>query len=102
MPLQRQTQIAPRDAEAVVGNPDQGLAAIRDGNPDPACPGIDGVLHQFLHGGRRAFDHFARRDAVGGRLRQAPDSRRFTHHVAVVAVHATKHSMAMCDSGSDQ
>jgi hypothetical protein len=64
-----------RHAAAVIGHPDQRLAAIGIIHRDPPRPGIQRVLHQFLDRRGRAFHHLARRDAVDRGLVQLPDHR---------------------------
>ena len=80
-------------------NPNQGLAAIGNGDLDPLGARIDRVLDQFLHRGGRPLDHLARRNTVGGGLGKTPNSCWFTHHVAVLIIHDTKPSMTADDSG---
>ena len=42
----------------------QALAAQLDGHGNARGVGVDGVLDEFLHHARRAFDHFASRNLV--------------------------------------
>ena len=62
--LDREFQILGRHAPAVVDDADQAAPARLDGDLDGGRARIDGVLDQFLHGGRRTLDDLARSDAV--------------------------------------
>ena len=62
--LDREHEIIARHAGAVIADADQPAAAAVGQNLDAGRPGIEGVLHQFLHDARRPFDHLARGDAV--------------------------------------
>ena len=64
----RQRQILRPHADAVVRNTDQALAAAAESDVDLPCPGINGVLDEFLHHARRTLDHLAGGDAVDGSL----------------------------------
>jgi hypothetical protein len=64
MARQRQWQIAGGHAAAIIGHPDQGLAAICDLDGYPLCTGINGVFNQFLDRRGRAFHHLASGDPV--------------------------------------
>ena len=77
MRLEREQQVLGRHAEAVVGDPDQVLAAPFDRQVDPRGPGVDRVFQQLLDDARRPLDDFARRDLVDdGRRQLADDSHR--------------------------
>ena len=52
-------------AATVIGDLDQGFAAVLALHGDPFGTGIDRVLDQFLDNGGRALDHLAGGDAVG-------------------------------------
>ncbi len=73
-------EIAMAHAAAVVGDADPPSSAAIGEDIDPAGPGVDGVLHQFLDHARRTLDHFAGGDAVDdlfGKLADGhSDSRR--------------------------
>ncbi len=64
MALDREIEIFRAHAGAIVGDADQAPAARLDDDLDAACAGIERILDQFLHGGRRTLDDLARRDAV--------------------------------------
>jgi hypothetical protein len=81
MTLDRQRQFLGRDAAAVVADADQAHAAVFQIDVDPPGAGIDGVLDQFLHHRRRAFDDFAGSDLVDEGVGQLADR----HVVAVAA-----------------
>ena len=53
------------NAAAVVGDPDQGHAPVLDLHRQLVRSGVDGVLHQLLHHGGGALDHFTGCDQVG-------------------------------------
>ena len=60
--LQGEPQLFLWDPAAVVGHEDALQAPALDADLDRGGPCVDGVLHQFLHDGRRPLDHFARGD----------------------------------------
>ena len=64
MALDRQRQIGPRHALAVVGDADETAAAAVGEHVDAARAGIERVLDQFLDHARRTLDHLAGGDAV--------------------------------------
>ena len=80
--LDRQRQLVGSHAAAVIGDRDQRLAAILEGDLDAVGAGIDRVLDQFLDRRRRALDDLARGDAVDENGRQLADR----HQVAVYAM----------------
>ena len=90
---QCQRQISSHHAVAIIGHPDQGLAAIGIGNIDPPRPGIQRVFDEFLDGGRGPLHHFARRNTVDRRLIQLADGGRVLRYIAGFGVHATSSSM---------
>ena len=53
------------DAAAVVGDPDQGHAAVLDLHRHRGGGGVDGVFHEFLDHRRGPLHHFAGGDQVG-------------------------------------
>jgi hypothetical protein len=71
MAFNRQIELVLIHAFAIIADADQGPAAIAKGDVDPARPGIDGILGQFLDDARRALDHLARGDAVGDAFRKS-------------------------------
>ncbi len=73
MALHRQGQLLGRHAEPVIHHLDQIAPAILQGDVDAPGAGIDGVLHQLLHGRGRALDHLAGGDAVDDIGRQESD-----------------------------
>ena len=98
VPRQRQRQVGGRHAAAIVGHPDQPLAAPRDRHFDAARPRVERVFHQLLDRRRRTLDHLSRRDAVGGSLVQLADDRA---DMGVMAGHAATCSMADCSLARD-
>ena len=71
MPQEGGGQLVRRDAAAVVGDPDQGHAAVLQFYHHRRRAGVDGVFDQFLYHAGGAFDHLAGRDQirnVGGEL----------------------------------
>jgi hypothetical protein len=64
MALDRERQVLGCHANAIVRNADQALSATPEGHVDLAGASVYGILDEFLHHARRAFDHLARRDAV--------------------------------------
>jgi hypothetical protein len=64
MALHRQGQLLGRHAETVIHHLDQIAPAIPEGDIDAPGAGVDGILHQLLHGRGRALDHLAGGDAV--------------------------------------
>ena len=75
MARQRQRQVGPGHAAAIVRDPDQRLAAPRDVHCNPPGTGVQCVFNQFLDRTRRPFHHLARRDAVHRALVKLPDHR---------------------------
>src|SRR6478736_4679739 len=57
--------ILPPHPVAVVAHLDEGLSPLLQFDTHVSGPGVDRVLHQFLHHRRRTFDHFACGDLVG-------------------------------------
>ena len=64
MPFDAEREIARAHADAIVDHPDQPPAAGLHCDIDPSRSRVERVLDEFLHGGGRPFDHFARSDAV--------------------------------------
>ena len=64
MARQCQRQFVSRHAKPIVGDTDQGLAAFGNTNVYTPRPGVQCVFNQFLDGGCRSFDHFARSNAI--------------------------------------
>ena len=62
--LDGQIEVVGAHARAVVDDPDQPPSAAFQHDFDTGRTGIERVLDEFLHGGRRALDHLARSDAV--------------------------------------
>jgi hypothetical protein len=65
MPLERSASVLALHPFAVVFNPHPPLAAELDMDRNPARAGVDGVLDQLFHDGRRALDDFASGNLVG-------------------------------------
>ena len=63
--LERESGIRLRHALAVVDDLDGRASGINDDHMDGRRPGINGVLHQFLHHRGRALDHLTSRYLVG-------------------------------------
>ena len=87
---QSERQIVSPHPAAVIGHPDQRLAAIGIGNLDPPRPGIQRVFDQLLHGRGRTFDHLTRSDAVDGGLIQLPYDRPIRQDIGAFGVHPTR------------
>ena len=64
MPRDGQRQIRRRHAAAVIGDPDQHLAAAGIVHDHPPRARIERIFHQFLHRRRRTLHHFTRGNAV--------------------------------------
>ncbi len=62
-----------RNPRTIVGDPDQVLASAGGDDFDPSRPGIDGILDEFLHHARGAFDNFTRGDLVDDGLSELFD-----------------------------
>ena len=100
---QGQGQIVRSHTAAIILDPDQGFAAIRDVNFDPARARINGVFNELFDRGRRAFDNFARRDTVDRAIVELPNdragrTRAFLAYVGLWRVHTTIGSMLTPDS----
>ena len=54
-----------RNAAAVIGHADIGLAAVLNLHNNRGSTGIQSVFHQFFYDGNRPLDHLTRRDFVG-------------------------------------
>ena len=91
VPRQRHRQVGRAHSVAVVGDPDQGLAAARVIHRDPARARVERVLNQLLDRGGRALDHLAGGDAVHRALVQRADRGR---RLSVRRVHAATPSSA--------
>ena len=92
MPLERQRELAGRDAVAVVLDPDQPPAAVGVGDVDPPRPGVERVLDQLLHRRGRALDHLARGDPVRRRRVELADRPARIAHVGYKRNHAPRSS----------
>ena len=57
-----------RNAAAVIGHADIGLAAMLDFHDNRGSTGVKRVFHQFLDDGDRTLNHLTRRDFVGDRF----------------------------------
>ena len=68
--LEGEEGVFARHAAAVVAHGDEVSPAGDDNDVDARGAGVDGVLHQLLQDGRRAFDHLAGGDLVGHVERQ--------------------------------
>ena len=64
MAFDREREIGPAHALAVVGDADQAAAAAVGEHVDAARAGVERVLDQFLDHARRPLDHLAGGDAV--------------------------------------
>ena len=69
----RERQILRADACAVVGDAKQPGATLGKLHRDAPRAGVETVLQQFLQGGCRALDHFARGDLADEKVRKASD-----------------------------
>jgi hypothetical protein len=73
MALDRQRQIGPAHALAVVGDADQAAAAAVGEHVDAGRARIERVLDQFLDHARRTLDHLAGGDAIDSGFRKLAD-----------------------------
>ena len=73
MALDRQDQLFRGHAAAIVGDRDQPLAAVPQGDVDARGAGVNRVLDQFLDRRRRPLDDFAGGNAVDEDRRQKTD-----------------------------
>ena len=71
----RQTQVLGVHAAAIIAHHDAFHAAALDGDGDGAGIGVEAVLQELLHDGRRPFHHLAGGDLVGDELREFADAR---------------------------
>ena len=76
MALDRERQIGPRHALAVVRDADEPAAAAIGEHVDAARAGIERVLDELLHDARRALHHLAGGDAVDDGLGELADGHR--------------------------
>jgi hypothetical protein len=74
MAVERKHRVLASHSVSVIAHLDQRLATLFQVDPDPGGGRVDGVLDQLLHGGGRAFDHFAGRDLVGNGIGQDGDA----------------------------
>ena len=80
MAFDRQRQLIPRDAGAVVDHLDPGDAAAGQDHLDPRCAGVQRVFYQlFDRRRRRPLDHLASGNAVDG-MGGKPADRRSNHN----------------------
>ncbi len=93
MARQGERQILRLDSVPIILDPDQGFAAIGDGDVDPARPGIDCVLDQFLDGRGWPLDHLTCRNAIHRCFIKLVNSGGFLAYIGVGSVHDTKASM---------
>ncbi len=64
-PLQRQGEVGAGDTAAIVGDADEGEAAVADLHADGGGPGVQAVLDQFFDHRGGALDHLAGGDPLG-------------------------------------
>ncbi len=74
MTLDGERGIRAGHAASVIAHPDRRAPALGDGDFDARRAGVECILDEFLHDGRRTLDHFARGDLVGDRSREDCDS----------------------------
>ena len=65
MAQKRRFNLICRNAAAVIGHADIGLAAVLNLHDHRGSAGVKRVFHQFLDDGDRTLDHLTRRDFVG-------------------------------------
>ena len=75
MALNRKDKIVGAHTATIVGDDDAGFAAAIDFDVDARGAGVEGVFDKLFDHGSRAFDHFARSDAVHRAGGQPPDHR---------------------------
>ena len=95
MARQRQRQVFGLDPVAIVLDTDQGFAAVRHGDVDPARARVNGVLDQFLDGRGRPLHDLSGCDAIHRRVVKLANSCGFLAYIGVGGVHTTKTSMAI-------
>ena len=74
--LDREQQLVAIHAAAVVRDADQRTTAVLDRDLDRRGAGVERILDQLLHGGRRPFHDLAGGDLVGDGRRQNRNARR--------------------------
>ena len=79
VPLDREEQIVPGHAAAVVADPDQPLAGMCQFDGDLSGAGVDAVLEQFLERGGRALHDLAGGHPVDRLLGEDPDAVALLH-----------------------
>ena len=87
--LERQASVLGRHAAAVVGDRDPVPAAVPHLDPQPARPGVEGVLDQLLHHGGRPLHDLSGRDLVDQGVGQRPDAPRSAFGFRLLAGHGT-------------
>src|SRR5207253_5224819 len=76
MALERERRLLRRHALPVVRHPDGAPPGLLNVHRYASGPGVDGVLHQFLHHGGGPLDDFAGGDLVDDVAREDRDSGR--------------------------
>ena len=99
---QRQRQIVRRDTAPIVRYTDQGFAAVRIIDGDPAGTGVNRVLDQFLDGGGRSLDDLPGGDPIDRRIVQLPNDGPNFAYVGVRLRHTARPSMCLVDSASQE
>ena len=95
---QGQRQVLRRDAAAIIGDADQGLAAISDVDGDPRGPCVHRVFHQLLDGRGRALHNLTRSDPVDCCVVKLPDDGPFLADIGVCVRHTARPSTIRRDS----
>ena len=95
MTLQSQWQLLRHHAKSIISDADEGLAAVRHGDVDPARARVNGVLDQFLDGRGRPLHDLSGCDAIHRRVVKLANSCGFLAYIGVGGVHTTKTSMAI-------
>ena len=64
MTFDREREVGVIHSAAIVHDANEPAAALFDCDVDAARAGVERILDEFFHSGRRSFDHLARCDAI--------------------------------------
>ena len=74
MPLEAQQGVISIHADAIIDNSNHGGSAASDRHFNPAGTGVDAILDEFFHHGRRSLNHFPGGYLAGHFIRQQRNS----------------------------